>query len=218
MTDQAQEPARAYIRPRPIRVAYLLADDEHAHVKLDGAFASSYAHWGGRFSLICPCENGYPRESYMPWLRVFDPDVIYSFIDLSDDNLRRIRESFGPAYLVRHGENLKGAPTSHDFRVTLPITPLVSLSTTPQYARAFPASAPQPVRVVDYLPGQPNDRRPPRWGVKHEFETCQSRGVGRKSGFRASLGRGGIWASATAALLPCAAASPRATTWATPSI
>jgi hypothetical protein len=59
---------------------------------------------------------------------------------------------------MRHGENLKGAPTSHDFRVTLPITPLVSLSTTLQYARAFPASAPQPVRVVDYLPGQPNDR------------------------------------------------------------
>jgi hypothetical protein len=34
----------------------------------------------------------------------------------------------------------------------------VSLSTTLQYAQAFPVSAPQPIRVVDYLPGQPNDR------------------------------------------------------------
>jgi hypothetical protein len=158
MTDQAQEPARAYIRSRPIRVAYLLADDEHAHLKLDAIFAASLAFWGGRYSLICPCENGYPRESYVSWLKVFDPDIIYSFIDLSDENLRRIREMVGPAYLVRHQEDFKGEPTSRDFRVALPIKPLASLSTTLQYARAFPASAPQPVRVIDYLPGQPHDR------------------------------------------------------------
>jgi hypothetical protein len=158
MTDQAQEPARAYIRSRPIRVAYLLADEEHAHLKLDGIFAASLAHWGGRYSLICPCENGHPRESYVPWLKVFDPDIIYSFIDLSDENLRRIRETVGPAYLVRHQEDFEGAPTGRDFRVALPIMPLASLSTTLQYARAFAASAPQPMRVVDYLPGQPHDR------------------------------------------------------------
>lgn len=156
--DQAQETARAFIRPRPIRVAYLLADGDHSHLKLDAIFVASMAAWGGRYSLICPCENGFPRESYLSWMRVYDPDIIYSFIDLSDENLRKIREVFAPAYLVRHTENIKGEAKSRDFRIELPIAPLASLSTTLQYARAYPASAPQPVRVVDYLPGQPNDR------------------------------------------------------------
>ena len=155
---QSKETARAYIRSRPIRVAYLLADGEHAHVKLDGIFAASMAAWGGRYSLICPCDNGYPRDSYLPWIKGVDPDIIYSFIDLSDDNLKKLREAFGPAYLVRHHENFQGVPTSRDFRVEFPITPLTSLSTTLQYARAFPASAPQPIRVVDYLPGQAHDQ------------------------------------------------------------
>ena len=158
MTDHPQEEARAFIRPRPIRVAFLLADGEHVQLKLDGIFSASLAWWGGRYSLICPCENGYPRESYLPWLKAFDPDAIYSFIDLTDENLMKIRETFGPAYLVRHNEDIKGEPSSHDFRVALQIAPLTSLSTTLQYARAFPASAPQPIRVVEYLPGQPHDR------------------------------------------------------------
>src|SRR5674476_523754 len=98
--DQSKETARAYIRPRPIRVAYLLADGDHAHLKLDSIFAASMAAWGGRYSLICPCDNGYPRASYLPWMKAFDPDIIYSFVDLSDDNLKKLWEAFGPAYLV----------------------------------------------------------------------------------------------------------------------
>src|SRR5206468_3293500 len=107
------------------------------------------AHWGGRYSLICPCQAGYPRDHYLPWLRAFDPDVIFSFVDLSEEGLHRLREMFGPAYLVRHRENLTGEPTLYDFRVSLPIKPLSALSTTLQYARAHPVSAPQPIRIVD---------------------------------------------------------------------
>ena len=86
MTDHPQEEVRAFIRPRPIRVAFLLADGEHVQLELDGIFSASLAWWGGRYSLICPCENGYPRESYLPWLKALNPDVIYSFIDLTDEN------------------------------------------------------------------------------------------------------------------------------------
>jgi hypothetical protein len=151
------ESARAFIRARPIRVAYLLDDNDYAHLTLDGIFAQSIAQWGGRYSLICPCECGYPRASYLPWLTAFDPDIIYSFIDLSDKNLQIIRETFGPAYLVRHHNDFKDEIIARDFRVRLPIAPLTALSSTLQYTRAFPASAPQPVRIVDYLPGQPHD-------------------------------------------------------------
>lgn len=158
MDDLSQELPRAFIRSRPIRVAYLLEETGHSHLMLDCIFAESIAHWGGRYSLICPCEAGYPRDHYLPWLRAFDPDIIYSFIDLSEEGLHRLREMFGPAYLVRHRENLTREPTLYDFRVSLPIKPLSALSTTLQYARAHPVSAPQPIRIVDYLPGQPHDR------------------------------------------------------------
>jgi hypothetical protein len=121
MADQSQEQPRAFIRARPIRVAYLLADCEHAHLMLDGIIARSLGDWGGRYSLVCPCDDGYPRASYLPWLREFDPDIIYSFLDLTNENLHRIREAFGPAYLIRHRQEIKGEPTFEDFRVALPI-------------------------------------------------------------------------------------------------
>src|ERR1700742_758285 len=102
MSEQLRDPPTASIRARPIRVAYLVTDSEHSHFVLDGIFAESVARWGGRYSLICPCQDGYPIAAYIPWLRKFDPDIIYSFIDLNEYNLRRLREGFGPAYLVRH--------------------------------------------------------------------------------------------------------------------
>lgn len=147
-----------FARARPIRVAFLITDGEHAHLALDAIFAEAMSRWGGRYSLICPCNNGAPRQTYSPWLRAFDPDVIYSYIDLTEAALLRLREDLGPAYLVRHSEPLEGISDPHDFRVALPIRSLSSLSTTLQYSKAFPASAPQPVRVVDYLPGQAHDR------------------------------------------------------------
>jgi hypothetical protein len=158
MTDYFHEAPRAYLRARPVRVAYLLADCEHVHLMLDGIFARSFGHWGGRYSLICPCDEGYPKASYIPWLREFDPDIIYSLIDVGEDKLHRLREDFGPAYLVRHRDTINPNPTSDDFSVALPLRLLASISTTLQYARAFPASAPQAIRIVDYLPGQPSDR------------------------------------------------------------
>jgi hypothetical protein len=60
MEDQSQEPPRSFVRARPIRVAYLLADGPYSHLMLDGIFAESLAEWGGRYSLICPCHDGYP--------------------------------------------------------------------------------------------------------------------------------------------------------------
>jgi rubrerythrin len=158
MAEEGREQARAFIRARPIRVAYLVENNEHSHAILDGIFAAALSHWGGRYSLICPCEDGAPRASYLPWLKAYDPDVIYAFNNLNEDALRRIRESLGPAYLIHHYSNERSEIDAQSFRVELPINPLRSLSTVLQYAQAFPPSAPQPIKLVDYLPGQPNDR------------------------------------------------------------
>jgi hypothetical protein len=159
MADDSQEPPRGFARARPIRVAFLVTNNEHAQLVLDSIFAESISRWGGRYSLICPCTDGYPHPDYQRWLRAFDPDIIYSFVDLTPENVRRLREEFGPAYITRHRPQVfVDAPKQHDLRIELPIKALSSLSTTVEYARAFPTSAPRPVWVVDYLPGQENDR------------------------------------------------------------
>ncbi|MCA1393777.1 hypothetical protein I6F20_32690 [Bradyrhizobium sp. IC3123] len=158
MEEPENEQPQGFARARPIRVAFLISSHPHTQLIIDAIFAESVSRWGGRYSLICPCVDGYPQPAYLRWLKVFDPDIVYSFTDLADQSLYRLREELGPAYITRHREPSKNPPTAHDFRVELPIKVLSSLSTTLQYARAFPASAPQPLHIVDYLPGQPNDR------------------------------------------------------------
>ena len=81
---------KGWVRPRPLRVAFLIGDDEHAGLALDGVFADCYNRWGGRFSLIVPCLSGQIAESYWPWLEAYDPDIVYSYVPLS-----RVRVSYG---------------------------------------------------------------------------------------------------------------------------
>jgi hypothetical protein len=74
---------KGWARPRPLRVAFLVEEDEHASLTLDGIFADCYARWGGRFSLIVPCFQGRITPSYWPWLEAYDPDIVYSYVPLT---------------------------------------------------------------------------------------------------------------------------------------
>jgi hypothetical protein len=69
---------KGWALPRPLRVAFLIEDGEHASLTLDGVFADCYNRWGGRFSLIAPCLNGRIAPGYWPWLEAYDPDIVYS--------------------------------------------------------------------------------------------------------------------------------------------
>ncbi len=149
---------RGFIRPRPIRVSYLVEDGEHSDVMLDAVFAECHTRWGGRYTLIVPCEHGEPRPAYMPWLEAYDPDIIYVYSDLDEAVIAGLHERFGPAFLLKHEPYDNGERDSRYFRPELPLNGLTSLSTAPQYTRTYPASAPQPMLVVDYGPSQINDR------------------------------------------------------------
>ena len=98
-----------WARPRPLRVAFLIEDGEHAHVALDGLFADCYSRWGGRFSLIAPCLNGQIVPSYWPWLEAFDADIIYSYVPLSTATVLDVHERLSPANYIFHqpGRNPK---------------------------------------------------------------------------------------------------------------
>ena len=125
---------------------------------LDAVFANCHARWGGRYSLIVPCEHGMPRTSWLPWLEAYDPDIIYAYTDLDEAAITKLHERFGPAFLIRHEPYGDGERDQRYFRPELPLECLTCLSVAPQYARAHPLSSPQPMLVVDRLPGQPRDR------------------------------------------------------------
>ena len=125
---------------------------------LDAVFAECHTRWGGRYTLVVPCEHGEPRPAYMPWLEAYDPDIIYVYSDLDEAVIADLHERFGPAFLSKHEPSDNGERDTRYFRPDLPLNCLTSLSIAPQYTRTYPASAPQPMLVVEYGPGQIHDR------------------------------------------------------------
>jgi hypothetical protein len=146
--------AKAYVRPRPIRVAYLVEEHEHWKTMLDAIFAEAYGRWGGRFSLIVPCENGEIRPAYLPWLDAYDPDIVYSYVDLNDAAVERIHERFCPAFLVKH-EFFRHECDLHAYGPGLPVQPLSVLSLSAVLTRGNMLSAPRPIAIVDTYVGAP---------------------------------------------------------------
>jgi hypothetical protein len=120
-------------------VAFLLENNEHANLALDGIFADCYSRWGGRFSLIAPCLNGRIAPSYWPWLETYDPDIVYSYVPLSRADVLEVHERLSPAkyaFHKFHGEprlDVFGFKPSYDF------APLSSLSVVFRLARHRPA-------------------------------------------------------------------------------
>lgn len=122
-------------RSRPIRVAFLVADGEHAQLALDGIFAESYRRWGGRFSLIVPCDDNRIPRAYWPWLEVYDPDIVYSYVPLVESDILEVHERLNPSIYKLH--EFHGAPRLdvHGFKPEYGLAPLSSLSTIFRSAR-----------------------------------------------------------------------------------
>ncbi len=118
---------------RPVRLAFFfdLADDaaDKSHSILDEIFRYSFSIWGGRFSLLIPCENGIPLPQFIPWLKAFDPDVIYSYVNLSDELQNKIHEDLYPSFLQFHGE--AGNGQYNDYRPEPNISSLVVTTLLP---------------------------------------------------------------------------------------
>jgi hypothetical protein len=93
---------------------------------LDAIFAEAYSRWGGRRTLIIPTTVEGIDQRYADWLQYLDPDVIYSFVEVSDAAVAAIHERYAPAHLVRHEDSKKGGAPSFDIR--LPYRGLSSLS------------------------------------------------------------------------------------------
>lgn len=90
---------------RPIKVAYLVPAEESAvtHMILDAVFYESYTRWGGIYTLIIPCKrDAFLRDTYAAWLQFFDPDFVYTYVQLSERFIESIDRLCLPVAFLRH--------------------------------------------------------------------------------------------------------------------
>src|ERR1700730_12193900 len=139
-----------WARPRPLRVAFLIEDGEHASLALDGVFADCYSRWGGRFSLIAPCLNGHIAPSYWPWLETYHPYIGYSYVPLSRADVLDVHERLSPAKYAFHKQGREPRLDVFGFKPSYEFSPLHSLSTIFKLARYTPAAGNgAPVKIID---------------------------------------------------------------------
>ena len=113
---------------RPLRVAYLIDRDECGGHVLAAIFRECYGRWGGRRTLIVPAKPEGIDEQYVDWLWHYDPDIIYSFVALSEDAIAPIHEKYCPTHLKINSSAARPEQAAELLRVELPIQGLSSLS------------------------------------------------------------------------------------------
>jgi len=91
-----------FSRTRPIRIAFILEDDGESQHTLDSVFSYAYSLWGGKRFLIVPAVSGEISEQYWLWLKVYDPDVVYSYCTLPDSVVEKINGEIQPLQLTEH--------------------------------------------------------------------------------------------------------------------
>jgi hypothetical protein len=129
-------------------VAFLVQDGEHAATMLDGVFADCYSRWGGRFSLIVPCVAARIPPTYWPWLEANDPDLIYSYVALSDADVLEIHERLSPAQVYFYRPGPQPRLDVFGFKPEYRFTPLSSLSGVFRLAR-HRRNETLPLRILD---------------------------------------------------------------------
>lgn len=90
---------------RPMKVVFLVPvkETDLSHWVLDAIFHEAYSRWGGARSLIVPFnDEGVLDTSYDHWISVFDPDFVYSYVDLEPDYIQKLNQSSLPIALIRH--------------------------------------------------------------------------------------------------------------------
>lgn len=90
---------------RPIKVAYVVPHDETPvnHMILDAVFHESYTRWAGAYTLVIPEDSTtFLHPEYKSWLEFFDPDFVYTYLELDPSLVEKIDRSCSPIAFLRH--------------------------------------------------------------------------------------------------------------------
>lgn len=140
---------KGWSRSRPLRIAFLVQDGEHASLALEGIFADCYNRWGGRFSLIVPCVNGKIAPAYWPWLEAYDPDIVYSYVPLSKEDVLEVHERIYPSEYIFHRLGREPRLDVYGFKPNYQFSPLSSLSVIFRLARHTPVTEGARVKIIE---------------------------------------------------------------------
>lgn len=130
---------------RPVRIAYLVPfeDAPHTHMNLDAVFFEAYTRWAGAYTLVIPTKHQeFQAEGYGEWLKHYDPDFVYTYVDLAPAFVDAIDRLCCPIAFLKH-ERRDRQDREVDWRSFLPrwdhyIQAISSISTV-----LSPASYPQ---------------------------------------------------------------------------
>lgn len=90
---------------RPIKIAYLVPCDETPvnHMILDAVFHESYTRWAGAYTLIVPTSSKeFLHSEYAAWLTFFDPDFVYTYLELESRLVETIDKACSPIAFIKH--------------------------------------------------------------------------------------------------------------------
>lgn len=90
---------------RPIKIAYLVPHEEASvnHMIIDAVFHESYTRWAGAYTLVIPANSKkFLHPEYESWLGFFDPDFVYTYLELDPSLVETIDRSCSPIAFLRH--------------------------------------------------------------------------------------------------------------------
>src|SRR6266511_4558661 len=93
-------PYSIYVNKRPLRVAFLIEDKPESIAIIDAVFKYNRDRWGGRYNPIVLTNGQTLTDAWWSFLEAVDPDVVKSFVTLSDDLLGDIERRISP-YLIQ---------------------------------------------------------------------------------------------------------------------
>jgi hypothetical protein len=129
-------------------VVFFVEKNTYSDLVLDAIFSDSYSGWGGRFSLVVPCLAGRVPDEYWPWLEMYDPDIVYAYVDQGPADVLELHERIAPADYIRHPRVDEVSPAAVHFRPRYNQALLSSMSTVFRLARHSTAGQGPKVKVI----------------------------------------------------------------------
>lgn len=93
-------PCSIYVNKRPLCVAFLVEDKPESLAIIDTILSYNRDRWGGRYNPIVITDGQTFTDAWWSLLEAVDPDVVKSFVTLSDDLIVSIERRVSP-YLIQ---------------------------------------------------------------------------------------------------------------------
>jgi hypothetical protein len=93
-------PYSIYVNKRPLRIALLIEDKPESQAIIDTILAYNRKWWGGRYNPIVITDGQTLTDAWWSLLEAVDPDVVKSFVTLSDNLVTSIERRISP-YLIQ---------------------------------------------------------------------------------------------------------------------